>query len=47
MVRWSERIVAYPEICQGKPRNRGSKILVSVVIDDRAEGMLPLEIVQE
>ncbi len=47
MVRWSERIVAIPEICHGKPCIRGTRILVSVVLDNLAEGMLPAEIVQE
>jgi uncharacterized protein (DUF433 family) len=47
MVRWSERIVAVPEVCHGKPCIRGTRILVSVVLDNLAEGMLPAEIVRE
>lgn len=47
MVRWSERIAANPEICHGKPCILGTRILVSVVLDNLAEGMLPAEIVQE
>lgn len=47
MDRWSERIAAIPEVCHGKPCIRGTRILVSVVLDNLAEGMLPAEIVHE
>jgi uncharacterized protein (DUF433 family) len=47
MNRWSDRIAAVPEICHGKPCVRGTRILVSVVLDNLAEGMSPGEIVQE
>ena len=47
MNRWCERIATIPEICHGKPCVRGTRILVSVVLDNLAEGMSPMEIVQE
>ena len=47
MTRWCERIATIPEICHGKPCIRGTRILVSVVLDNLAEGMSPTEIVQE
>ncbi len=47
MNHWSERVVAIPEICHGKPCVRGTRILVSVVLDNLAEGKSPAEIVLE
>lgn len=47
MNRWAERINASPEICHGKPCIRGTRVLVSVVLDNLAEGMSPTEIVTE
>ena len=47
MNRWRERIATLPEICHGKPCVRGTRILVSVVLDNLAEGMSAAEIVQE
>jgi uncharacterized protein (DUF433 family) len=47
MNHWCERIAAIPGICHGKPCVRGTRILVSVVLDNLADGMSPAEIVQE
>ena len=47
MSHWPERITSNPTICHGKPCIRGTRILVSVVLDNLAEGMSPTEIVQE
>jgi uncharacterized protein (DUF433 family) len=47
MSRWQERITTLPEVCHGKPCIRGTRILVSVVLDNLAEGMSPAEVVQE
>ena len=44
---WRERISVIPEICHGKPCIRGSRVLVSVVLDNLADGMSAAEIVQE
>lgn len=44
---WHERISTDPEICHGKPCIRGTRIMVSVVLDNLAEGLMPAEIVAE
>jgi uncharacterized protein (DUF433 family) len=47
MIDWHERIVAIPQVCHGKPCIRGTRIMVSVVLDNLAEGLTPEEIVRE
>ncbi len=41
---WQERISADPQIAHGKPCIRGTRILVSVVLDNLAAGLSPDEI---
>jgi uncharacterized protein (DUF433 family) len=47
MIDWRERIAANPAICHGKPCIKGTRIMVSVVLDNLAEGLTALEIVAE
>jgi|SRR6185437_9298852 uncharacterized protein (DUF433 family) len=47
MNHWQERIVTNPEVCHGTPCLRGTRILVSVILDNLAEGLTAKEIVQE
>jgi len=47
MIDWRDRITANPDICHGKPCIRGTRIMVSVVLDNLAEGLTPEEIVDE
>lgn len=47
MTDWRKRIVSDPEICHGKPCLQGTRIMVSVVLDNLAEGMSPQEIVDD
>lgn len=47
MTDWRERIHADPEICHGKPCVRGTRIMVSVILDNLAEGLTPQEIVDD
>ncbi len=47
MIDWRERIAADPAICHGKPCIKGTRIMVSVVLDNMAEGLTPQEIVAE
>lgn len=35
---WRERITADPAICNGKPCIRGTRIMVSVILDNLADG---------
>ncbi len=39
MIDWRERIVADPSICHGKPCIKGTRIMVSVILDNLAEGL--------
>lgn len=47
MPSWEDQIVTDPEICHGKPTIKGTRIMVSVVLDNLAEGLSPEEIVEE
>ena len=47
MTDWRDRITANPDICHGKPCIRGARIMVSVVLDNLAEGLTPKEIADE
>lgn len=46
-VNWKERISVNPEVCHGKPCIRGTRIMLSVVLENLAEGLSPEEIVEE
>ncbi len=43
---WRDRIVADPAICHGQATIRGTRIMVSVVLDNLADGSSVDEIVQ-
>ncbi len=43
---WRERIVVDPEVCHGKPCFRGTRILVSVILDNLAAGVSTEEILK-
>jgi uncharacterized protein (DUF433 family) len=47
MLDWREMILSDPSICHGKPCVRGTRIMVSVVLDNLAEGLTPQEVVDE
>jgi uncharacterized protein (DUF433 family) len=47
MIDWRERIAADPSICHGKPCIKGTRIMVSVVLDNLADGLTAQEIVAE
>ncbi|HYC93341.1 MAG TPA: DUF433 domain-containing protein [Thermoanaerobaculia bacterium] len=44
---WRDRLASDPEICHGKVCIRGTRIFVSVVLDNLAAGLTPEEIVRE
>ncbi len=44
---WRERIEADPSVCGGEPCIRGTRIMVSVVLDNLREGVSPEEIVRD
>jgi len=41
---WKERIAVDPHVCHGRPCIRGTRIMVSVVLDNLAAGVSPEEI---
>jgi uncharacterized protein (DUF433 family) len=43
---WKERIIADPMICHGKACIRGTRIMVSVILDNLAEGITEAEILK-
>jgi len=43
---WKQRIIADPMICHGKACIRGTRIMVSVVLDNLAEGVSETEILK-
>ena len=47
MNNWQERISTHPAICHGKPCITGTRIMVSVILDNLAEGLTPDEIVAD
>jgi uncharacterized protein (DUF433 family) len=47
MENWKEYISAEPEICHGKACVKGTRIMVSVILDNLADSMTPEEIVRE
>ena len=45
-MNWQEYITVDPDICHGKACVRGTRIMVSVILDNLAAGLTPDEIVQ-
>ncbi len=43
---WQERITVDPEVCHGKACIKGTRVMVSVVLDNLAVGESPEEIMQ-
>lgn len=37
-MKWQDRISADPQVCHGKPCIKGTRVMVSVVIDNLAAG---------
>lgn len=44
-MNWAEHISVDPNICHGKACIRGTRVMVSVVLDNLAAGLSPAEIV--
>ena len=47
MTDWRERITVDPVVCHGKACIKGTRIMVSVVLDNLAAGLAPEEIIAE
>jgi len=46
MLEWQERITINPLVCHGKARIRGTRVMVSVILDDLAAGVPQEELLQ-
>ena len=44
MAQWQERISINPAVCHGKECIRGTRVMVSVILDNLAAGVHPHEI---
>ena len=47
MTDWNQRITSTPDVCHGKPCIRGTRIMVSVILDNLADGLSAEEVVEE
>ena len=47
MQNWLERISINPKVCHGKPWVKGTRIMISVILDNLAEGMTFEEVIKE
>ena len=47
MENWQTRITTDPKVCHGNPCIRGTRIMVSVVLDNLSDGLTAAEIVEE
>jgi uncharacterized protein (DUF433 family) len=45
MVEWQERITVNPAVCHGKACIRGTRVMVSVILDNLAAGVPREEII--
>jgi len=43
---WREYITVDPEVCHGKPCVKGTRVMVSVILDNLAVGQTPEEIME-
>ncbi len=43
---WRDRITVDPDICHGKARIEGTRVMVSVILDNLAEGLSAEEIIE-
>ena len=47
MADWNQRITSDPAVCHGKPCIRGTRIMVSVIMDNLAEGLSSEDVIEE
>lgn len=45
-MNWAERISVDPNVCHGQACIQGTRVMVSVVLDNLAAGRTPTEIIQ-
>ncbi|EAW46936.1 DUF433 domain-containing protein [Nodularia spumigena CS-584] len=47
MKNWQERISINPQVCHGKPCIKDTRIMISVILDNLADGLTFEEIVKD
>lgn len=47
MTDWQNKIISDPGICHGKPCVKGTRVMVSVILDNLADGLDVDEIIRE
>ena len=45
-MRWQDHIIVDPAVCHGKACIKGTRIMVSVVLDNLAAGLTPQEVIR-
>ena len=45
-MNWREHVTVDPAVCHGQACVRGTRIMISVILDNLAEGMTPEEILR-
>ena len=45
-MNWQERISVAPLVCHGKARIKGTRVMVSIILDNLAAGVSPKEILK-
>jgi len=45
-MNWTEHITVEPNVCHGKACIRGTRVMVSVILDNLAAGLSPADIVR-
>jgi uncharacterized protein (DUF433 family) len=45
-MNWQDHIIVDPSVCHGQACVKGTRIMVSVILDNLAAGLVPEEIVQ-
>jgi uncharacterized protein (DUF433 family) len=43
-MNWRDYIIVYPAVCHGKACIKGTRVLVSIILDNLAAGLQPEEI---
>jgi uncharacterized protein (DUF433 family) len=43
-MKWQDRIHSDPKVCHGRPCIKGTRVLLSVILDNLADGETPEEI---
>ena len=46
-MNWRDHITSDPNVCHGAPCFKGTRVMVSVVFDNLAEGMTPEQLMAE